>query len=102
MRRPNAACLLCGAEDQETRVQLVEWFNPQAGHPFDHLPRCVDRPGCRARVEAAGQRWEVNDGTPSLPIQAEPVAGAREVDAEPMGPPADVAADEHWFSEVTG
>lgn len=59
------ACLLCGAEDQETIFLLVRWIEPIGGQSFTSLPRCVDRVGCRARVEARGERWEVADGTPA-------------------------------------
>lgn len=58
-------CLICGAERVTTSVDLVEWLEPVAGHRFDTVERCVDRPACRVRLEAIpGERWPVADRTP--------------------------------------
>lgn len=79
------ACLLCGAEDQGTRVSLVEWIDPQPGQRWTTLPRCIDRASCRQRVEASGVRWEVNDGTPAIAVASVP--------ADPMPVSATAPAD---------
>lgn len=59
------ACLLCGdapADPRDVRMALVRWVEPDAERRFSSVPRCIDRAACRARVEAAGGAWEVQDG----------------------------------------
>lgn len=52
------SCALCGHEDHEVTLSLVEWKVPIEGHRFDAIPRCRDRAACRLRVEASGEEWE--------------------------------------------
>lgn len=40
---------------------LVSWRNPVDGQQYGAVPRCVDRVACRARIEARGEEWEVED-----------------------------------------
>jgi hypothetical protein len=56
-------CGLCGYEsDQEVRMGFVRWTEPgDPPRPFGAMPRCTDRAACRARVERAGEAWEVAD-----------------------------------------
>ena len=60
-------CLLCGAEGAPVARTVVRWVDPEPGREYAAVDRCLDRVACRARVEAAGERWEVDDGT--LPPQ---------------------------------
>lgn len=54
-------CLLCGNSSHDVKVGLVSWRNPVDNQRYASIPRCVDRIACRARVEANGDEWEVND-----------------------------------------
>lgn len=88
-------CVLCGSETAETRLALVEWTEPVEGEGWSHVPRCVDRPACRLRVEGPkpaglGERWPLNDRTPA-PELPEPVAAV-----EP--PAADAEEEVSWMS----
>lgn len=56
-----SACLLCGLEDHDVQMGLVSWSNPIDRQKYAAMPRCKDRAACRARVEANGDRWEVED-----------------------------------------
>jgi len=61
-------CLLCGNEVlAEVRVSLVRYKEPTPGRPFEHLPRCVNREACRARLEKLGEPWPVADTVAELP-----------------------------------
>lgn len=55
------ACALCGTEDHDVSVALVEWRLPIDSERFSAVPRCKDREACRARVQASGEEWEVRD-----------------------------------------
>jgi len=80
------ACLLCGHEGPGVSIRLVDWAEPLGGRAFETLPRCFDAQACRARVEAAGDRWEVRDATvPTVEPMASPepttaVAGPAEAE----------------------
>lgn len=67
-------CLLCGNQARgEVLVSLVRFLEPTVpGRLFDHMPRCVNRAACRARIEAAGLRWEVADTVADLPKEPTP------------------------------
>ena len=54
-----AACVLCGAVGPDVKVRLVEWREPIDGERFSAIPRCQDHKGCRIRVEARGDKWEL-------------------------------------------
>jgi hypothetical protein len=57
-------CVLCGC-DSDTRVALVRWREPEPDEmPFASLVRCRDHDACRRRVEATGNRWQVQDPKP--------------------------------------
>jgi hypothetical protein len=67
---------------------LVEWAHPEL-HPdpvtgevraWHTFVRCKDHAACRARVRAAGQAWDVNDGHADRPEQPELIAAAADVD----------------------
>lgn len=51
-------CRLCGAENYQVSIGLVEWVEPVEGQRFSSVPRCEDRAACRKRVEASGEEWE--------------------------------------------
>lgn len=53
-----ADCLICG-ERGMTLFSVVRWKTNRP--PYTSGPRCVDRAACRARVEAAGETWDVAD-----------------------------------------
>jgi hypothetical protein len=58
------ACLLCGASGAVAgtlRIGLVKWIEPIEGQEYSQLPRCSEAQACRERVEARGERWEVED-----------------------------------------
>ena len=66
------ACVLCGSETGPTRRELVEWSEPVRSDAtgklevWSHVPRCLDRIACRARVELTnGEPWPVDDRTPA-------------------------------------
>jgi hypothetical protein len=63
-------CILCMAEGQELAYLVIRWRRPVDGRIFTAGPRCVDRAGCRARVETSGDTWEVAEA--GDPIQPEP------------------------------
>jgi hypothetical protein len=66
-------CILCMAEGRELAYLVVRWRQPIDGRAFTAGPRCVDRAGCRARVEASGETWEVLDaGDPMPTVQGRP------------------------------
>ena len=52
-------CVLCGAESKDVSVGLIEWEQPIDGARFTAAPRCRDKAGCRSRVKANGEKWEV-------------------------------------------
>lgn len=57
---------MCGAQsDDEAEVHPAMW--PVRGRGWSSGSRCFDRDGCRARVEAKGLAWPVDDGTPDSP-----------------------------------
>lgn len=55
-------CDLCGATLGDRETLLVEWVRPVGRLRFDTALRCVDRAGCRARVEAKREPWPIVDG----------------------------------------
>lgn len=57
-------CFICGAPGQQVEVRLIAWREPVGTDLYATVPRCVDRAGCRQRVEAAGDDWPIDDGTP--------------------------------------
>jgi hypothetical protein len=57
-------CLLCGIEDHDVTVSLVEWAKPIDKQRWSAIPRCRDREGCRARVGGNGDPWEVAEAEP--------------------------------------
>lgn len=76
-------CLLCGAENQETRVVVVRWRDPEPGREYSALPRCIDRVGCQKRVIGQLGTWEVIDATVELPELPQPAAAT---DVSPLPP----------------
>jgi hypothetical protein len=87
---PQLACLLCGADDGEVTVRLVEWREPIAGRRYDTLPRCVNVEACWTRVTSViGEDWPVNDDRPAKAPAIEP-----EPLPEPPPPPADASMEE--------
>ncbi len=72
------ACLLCGANGAvpgTLRVGLVKWRDPVEGTEYSQLPRCSDAQACRARIEARGERWEVEDSITHSTIGSTNVGG---------------------------
>ena len=61
-------CQLCGVST-DLRYGLVRWKDPMPGASFDSIWRCRDVVACRARLEAGGETWPVDDNTP-VTIQA--------------------------------
>lgn len=60
------ACVIFG-DDSNTQLAIIRW---KIGEPeYDHGPRCLDRDACRARVEAAGEAWNVVDSKPPEPMK---------------------------------
>jgi hypothetical protein len=57
------SCALCGDTNSGVRVGLVEWLDPIEGQRWSAVPRCTDRKGCRERVKASGEQWEVREKT---------------------------------------
>lgn len=61
MTRQPEPCAICGVSPREAEVRpgLIRW----AGEAFrvTSAPRCTDREGCRKRVEANGDAWDVDD-----------------------------------------
>lgn len=51
------ACLICG-DPRDTRFALVRWKTEPS---YTVGRRCRDRAACRARLEAQGETWEVDD-----------------------------------------
>lgn len=50
-------CDLCGERSLDVRPGLVAWRDP--AQPYANVDRCGDVEACKARVEAAGERWPV-------------------------------------------
>lgn len=50
-------CALCGRTGAGIERALVHWIEALPGMSWAHVPRCTDRPACRARVEGSGQSW---------------------------------------------
>jgi NMD protein affecting ribosome stability and mRNA decay len=79
-------CVLCGSETEPRVMALIEWTEPISRERWSHVPRCVNRAGCRERVESViGEPWPVLDRTPAPPE-------VRPVPPEEPSPP--VAAEE--------
>lgn len=57
-------CVLCGAEDTDTRIGIVAWRTPIGTERYSAIPRCREREACRTRVEATGGAWEIYDPLP--------------------------------------
>lgn len=73
MSRAIDACVLCGSEAADRVMAIVEWLEPIGKEQWSHVPRCVDRPACRDRVERVlGEPWPVDDGTPAPEPLPEP------------------------------
>ena len=53
-------CELCDTVQRVTYA-LVRWKLTSVS-PYENLARCTDRSACRARVEARGEEWAVDDG----------------------------------------
>ena len=53
-------CGICNATDVPIRHGLVAWKEPVFGK-YEDVDRCIDVDACRARVEAAGDRWPIED-----------------------------------------
>jgi len=58
-------CDLCDS-DQPVSIQIVRFVlrGEERSRYFDTVRRCDDRRACRARVEAAGGEWLVDDPEP--------------------------------------
>lgn len=52
-------CDLC-SEQTLIESALVAWVAPVFGK-YESVDRCVDRVGCRSRIEARGEAWPVID-----------------------------------------
>ena len=61
MTHRDGTCLLCGTTSLDVKVGLIRWREPIGRDVFTSAPRCLDRPACRARLEAAGEVWDVLD-----------------------------------------
>lgn len=60
-----SACILCGNErPAEVGLGLIAWKKPLGNQRYAAIPRCKDRPACKARVEDMGEAWEVQDPEP--------------------------------------
>lgn len=59
MTHRDTTCVLCGAVSPDVRFGLIAWSQPVGRDVFTAAPRCADKAGCRTRVEANGDRWEV-------------------------------------------
>lgn len=90
------ACLLCGSESQELVFLMVRYRVPVGNQTFVALPRCVDRAGCRTRVEAQPDGvWEVLDAGDPMPTSERsrpPLSPMRAVEAPPAHALEDVFA----------
>ena len=58
-------CELCLRRAPDVAVTLVKWRDPLDGQTFGKAARCQSHPECRARVEAFGEAWPVDDGSPA-------------------------------------
>lgn len=55
-------CALCGTASPDVAVVLIRYREPdEEGNRFGRLPHCRDRRSCRARVEALGKAWMLDD-----------------------------------------
>lgn len=92
-------CCICGSETGPTKRELVEWREPVRNdltgklEVWSHVPRCIDRAACRARVElpkpaGLGEPWPIDDDTPA---PARPAPVAEPVEVEELSP---------WFRGV--
>lgn len=55
------SCALCGISAADVELGIIRWKEPVGRSLFTSAPRCKDRAGCRARVEAMGEPWDVRD-----------------------------------------
>lgn len=53
-------CELCHVQDPGVQRDLARYADG-GREPVAAIDRCQDRAACRARVEAAGQTWPVQD-----------------------------------------
>lgn len=53
-------CELCGTE-QRVSNSVIRWLNLGRAFPYESIPRCLDHLACRGRVEARGEKWEIDD-----------------------------------------
>lgn len=51
-------CQVCGMGSAAVQTRLVRRFE---GEQYAVVARCVDRAGCKSRVEAAGGTWDIQD-----------------------------------------
>lgn len=75
-------CALCGAKSDDLREVGSTTIWPTRDGRWESGPRCVDRDGCRSRVETKGGPWPVADGTP-----ATTATPSRATDAAPPDEP---------------
>lgn len=64
-------CELCNAERETVGVAVVRWISDGRAFEYESLPRCLGHAACRGRVEARGEKWEVDDSNAS-PSDGEP------------------------------
>ena len=55
------ACALCGDRGDVLHGIIAIRPEYQTGRVFEVIPTCRDRRACRARVEASGEPWTVDD-----------------------------------------
>lgn len=74
-----ARCTICGhdgpaggASPDRVSMGPIRWRDALPGRLFDAGHRCADHGACRARCEAIGDAWPVEDGTPATKPQAMP------------------------------
>jgi hypothetical protein len=82
-------CLICGHETADRRaveVHLARFREPVEGRLFATIPRCLDFAACRARCEANGEAWPLDDGTPRPVTETRPApAPSRTEEDAPWG-----------------
>lgn len=61
MTHRDTVCLLCGLTSPDVALGLIAWKEPVGRDVFTTAPRCKDAEACRARIEAAGDVWELVD-----------------------------------------
>ncbi len=92
-------CLLCGVLSPEVRMGLARYREPHEGLVFGAIPRCKDAFACRARVEASGDEWELDDGSrPTTKQHAAERIAVQHIDDVAIAP-TDKSTDEEsrWY-----